>query len=69
MLRLQMITEISCEIGYNIYKEGESMAILSMFYGIIISMYYMDNRQHHVPVNGIIKYSDFGRWKSNDFGE
>ena len=24
------------------------MAILSMFYGIIISMYYMDNRQHHV---------------------
>ena len=25
------------------------MAILSMFYGIIISMYYMDNRQHNVP--------------------
>ena len=44
-----MISEISCEIGYNIYKEGGSMAILSMFYGIIISMYYMDNRQHHVP--------------------
>lgn len=25
------------------------MAILSMFYGIIISMYYMDNKQHHTP--------------------
>ena len=25
------------------------MAILSMFYGIIISMYYMDNKQHHSP--------------------
>jgi len=25
------------------------MAILSMFYGIIISMYYMDNKQHHRP--------------------
>jgi hypothetical protein len=26
-----------------------SMAVLSMFYGIIVSMYYFDNRQHHVP--------------------
>ncbi|MEZ0537140.1 DUF4160 domain-containing protein [Caldicellulosiruptoraceae bacterium PP1] len=25
------------------------MAILSMFYGIIISMYYMDNKKHMVP--------------------
>lgn len=25
------------------------MAILSMFYGIIISMYYMDSKQHHTP--------------------
>jgi Domain of unknown function (DUF4160) len=25
------------------------MAVLSMFYGIIVSMYYFDNRQHHVP--------------------
>lgn len=25
------------------------MAVLAMFYGIIISMYYFDNRQHHVP--------------------
>jgi len=25
------------------------MAILSMFYGIIISMYYMDSKQHHIP--------------------
>lgn len=25
------------------------MAIISMFFGIIISMYFFDKRQHHVP--------------------
>ena len=25
------------------------MAIISMFYGIIVSMYYFDNKQHKVP--------------------
>lgn len=25
------------------------MAIISMFYGIIVSMYYFDNRRHHKP--------------------
>jgi hypothetical protein len=25
------------------------MAIISMFYGIIISMYYFDNRKHKLP--------------------
>ena len=25
------------------------MAVISMFYGIIISMYYFDKRQHHLP--------------------
>jgi len=25
------------------------VAIISMFYGIIISMYYFDNKQHKVP--------------------
>ena len=25
------------------------MPILSMFYGIIVRMYYIDNKQHHVP--------------------
>jgi len=25
------------------------MPTISMFYGIIIRLYYMDNRQHHVP--------------------
>lgn len=25
------------------------MAVISMFYGIIISMYYFDNRRHHQP--------------------
>lgn len=25
------------------------MAVLSMFYGIIVSMYYFDQQRHHVP--------------------
>jgi hypothetical protein len=25
------------------------MAVIAMFYGIIVSMYYFDKRQHHVP--------------------
>ena len=25
------------------------MAIISMFYGLIVSMYYLDNKQHHLP--------------------
>jgi hypothetical protein len=25
------------------------MAIISMFYGIIISMFFRDNKQHHLP--------------------
>lgn len=25
------------------------MAVISMFYGLIISMYYGDNKQHHLP--------------------
>lgn len=25
------------------------MAILSMFYGIIVSMYYFDSQRHHLP--------------------
>jgi hypothetical protein len=25
------------------------MAIIAMFYGIIVSMYYLDNRRHHHP--------------------
>jgi uncharacterized protein with FMN-binding domain len=26
-----------------------AMAVIAMFYGIIISMYYFDTRQHHQP--------------------
>jgi len=33
------------------------MAILSMFYGIIISMYYFDNKQHNLP-HIYVKYQD-----------
>ncbi len=25
------------------------MAVIAMFYGIIVSMYYFDNQQHHLP--------------------
>jgi hypothetical protein len=25
------------------------MPVISMFYGIIVSLYYVDNRQHHCP--------------------
>jgi shikimate kinase len=25
------------------------MAVIAMFYGIIVSMYYLDNRRHHLP--------------------
>ena len=25
------------------------MPVMSMFYGIIVSLYYLDNKQHHCP--------------------
>ena len=25
------------------------MPVISMFYGIIVSLYYVDNKQHHLP--------------------
>ncbi|NEW82597.1 MAG: DUF4160 domain-containing protein [Mariniphaga sp.] len=33
------------------------MGIISMFYGIIISMYYLDNKQHYLP-HIHVKYQD-----------
>ncbi|MFN8471883.1 MAG: DUF4160 domain-containing protein [Anaerolineae bacterium] len=33
------------------------MAIISMFYGIIVSMYYFDTRQHHRP-HVHVRYQD-----------
>lgn len=33
------------------------MAVISMFYGIIVSMYYFDNRRHHIP-HLHVKYQD-----------
>jgi len=33
------------------------MAIISMFYGIIISIYYLDNKKHHIP-HLHVKYQD-----------
>jgi hypothetical protein len=25
------------------------MPVVSMFYGVIVSLYFMDNKQHHIP--------------------
>ncbi len=33
------------------------MAIIAMFYGIIVSMYYFDKRRHHAP-HIHVKYQD-----------
>ena len=33
------------------------MAVISMFYGIIISLYFFDMRQHHLP-HIHVKYQD-----------
>ena len=33
------------------------MSIISMYYGIIISMYYLDNKQHNLP-HIHVKYQD-----------
>lgn len=33
------------------------MAVISMFYGIIVSMYYFDKRRHHLP-HIHVKYQD-----------
>jgi len=33
------------------------MAIISMFYGIIVSIYYLDNRKHNLP-HIHVKYQD-----------
>jgi hypothetical protein len=34
------------------------MAILSMFYGIIVSIYYLDNKQHNLP-HIHVRYQEF----------
>ena len=33
------------------------MAVISMFYGIIVSMYFFDDRRHHLP-HIHVKYQD-----------
>jgi len=33
------------------------MAVITMFYGIIVSMYYLDTKKHHVP-HIHVKYQD-----------
>ncbi len=33
------------------------MPVISMFYGVIVMMYYFDNRKHHLP-HIYVKYGD-----------
>ena len=33
------------------------MPVISMFYGVIVMMYYFDNRKHHLP-HVHVKYGD-----------
>lgn len=33
------------------------MAVISMFYGLIVSMYFLDTRKHHLP-HIHVKYQD-----------
>jgi hypothetical protein len=33
------------------------MPVISMFYGLLISMYYLDNKEHHLP-HIHVKYND-----------
>lgn len=33
------------------------MAVIAMFYGVIVSMYYLDNKKHHSP-HVHVKYQD-----------
>jgi hypothetical protein len=34
------------------------MPVISLFYGLIISMYYLDNKQHNLP-HIHVKYNEF----------
>ena len=34
------------------------MSVISLFYGLIISIYYLDNKQHHLP-HIHVKYNEF----------
>jgi hypothetical protein len=50
--------EYSCGLVNFVLETNKNiMAIISMFFGIIVSMYYMDNKQHHLP-HIHVKYQD-----------
>ena len=38
-------------------KRDREMPVISMFYGVIVLMYYFDNRQHNLP-HIHVKYGD-----------
>ena len=44
------------------------MAIISMFYGLIVSMYYLDNKRHHLP-HVHVKYQQLEAVFSIETGE
>jgi hypothetical protein len=51
-----------------IYKKEFFMPILSMFYGIIIRMYLLDNKHHNLP-HIHAKYAEFEASINIDDGE
>jgi hypothetical protein len=44
------------------------MPVISMFYGIIVLMFYFDNRKHHRP-HIHVQYGEFGAIISIDDGD
>ena len=44
------------------------MPVISMFYGMIVSMYFMDNRRHHRP-HVPVRYQDYEAVIAVDDGE
>jgi hypothetical protein len=41
------LRECLCALLY--LQKIKAMPVISMFYGIIVSMYYLDTKQHHLP--------------------
>jgi hypothetical protein len=48
-MRHRIIIDRSESIMYIVSIEGVIMPAISMFFGIIIRMFYRDNQQHHAP--------------------
>ena len=53
--RLSFVAPIFASAGLGVSREatnndiGETMPVISMFYGVIILMFFFDNKKHHRP--------------------